>query len=351
MPITSSLIAWYLQHKRALPWRLTQDPYRIWLSEVILQQTRVNQGINYYYRFLEAFPDVQCLAAADEQEVLKLWQGLGYYSRARNLHQTAIQVVEQHKGVFPQSAVGLKKLKGIGDYTAAAIASICFGEAVAVLDGNVMRVISRLFAVDLPVNSSSGRKKLQAFTESLLDKERPALFNQAVMELGALVCTPRNPACDTCPLTFACEALKCGNVTRFPVKNPSREVTTRYLNYLVINFKNKEGEYLLLRKRTGNDIWKNLYDFPCIETIQPVEFPEVLELAGKQEIFMSLPFTVSKVSREFTHQLTHRRLLTRFIEISLQNFPVIPENFIPVKNEEITSFPLPRLIELYLQQR
>jgi len=348
MNITGSLLNWYNLNKRPLPWRETRDPYKIWLSEVILQQTRVAQGTDYYHRFLLAFPDVQSLAAADEQDVLKLWQGLGYYSRARNMHFTAKDVVENYHGIFPQSSAGLKKLKGIGDYTAAAIASICFDESSAVLDGNVARVISRLYAIDTPVDSNECRKIITKLANSLLDTHHPGTFNQAVMELGALVCTPKSPACDTCPMAFACEALKRNQVEKFPVKTPKKKPAIRHLNYLVISFIKDKEEFILMRRRTGNDIWKNMYDFPCIETAYASDMAVVLDTCVKSGFFGGFPFVVKQVSDEYIHQLTHQRLLARFIRIEVQGTPAIHENFTSVRKDQIAELPLPRLIDRYL---
>jgi len=348
MTLSESLLNWYSQNKRPLPWRETRDPYKIWLSEVILQQTRVAQGTDYYHRFLAAFPDVRSLAAAAEQDVLKLWQGLGYYSRARNMHHTAKEVVEKHNGIFPQSAAGLKKLKGIGDYTAAAISSICFNEPTAVLDGNVTRVISRLYALDLAVDSNEGRKTLTDLANSLLDTNHPGTFNQAVMELGALVCTPKSPACNTCPVAFACEALKRNQIENFPVKTPKKSPTVRHLNYVVISFTKDKQEFILMRKRTGNDIWKYMYDFPCIETEYASDASDVLERCVKSGLLGEFSFVVQAVSDEYIHQLSHRRLLARFIRIELQDMPKLHDNITAVKKDQIAELPLPRLIDRYI---
>jgi A/G-specific adenine glycosylase len=348
MNITESLLGWYAQNKRPLPWRETREPYKVWLSEVILQQTRVAQGTDYYHRFVLAFPDVQSLASASEQEVLKLWQGLGYYSRARNMHHSAKEIVEKHNGIFPSSAAGLKKLKGIGDYTAAAIASICFEEPTAVLDGNVARVISRLYAVDTAVDSNSGKSILTDFANSLLDVDQSGTFNQAMMELGALVCSPRTPACYTCPLAFGCEALKQNKTGDFPVKTPKKVATVRYMNYLVISFVQNGEELVLMRKRTGKDIWKNLYDFPCIETENSIETNDLLVLCEKQDAFFGLPYVVKQVSPEYIHQLSHRRLLAKFIKVELDGIPAISSSLVAVTKEKIADLPLPRLIDRYL---
>ena len=347
MTITESLLHWYSQNKRSLPWRETRDPYKIWLSEVILQQTRVAQGTDYYHRFLVAFPDVQSLAAADEQDVLKLWQGLGYYSRARNMHYTAKEVVGKHNGIFPDSSAGLKKLKGIGDYTAAAISSICFDESVSVLDGNVARVFSRLYAIDTPVDSNEGKKTITDLANNLLDTHHPGTFNQAVMELGALVCTPKSPICNTCPAAFACEALKRKQVESFPVKKQKKAPTIRHLNYLVISFTKDKDEFILMRKRTGNDIWKNMYDFPCIESGEASDPKDILESGVKSGLLGEFPFVVRHVSDEYIHQLSHRRLLARFIRIEVIGEPELPGNLMSVRKDLITELPLPRLIDRY----
>lgn len=348
MHLSQSLLNWYDLNKRMLPWRETRDPYKIWISEIILQQTRIAQGTDYYHRFLVAFPDVQSLATADEQDVLKLWQGLGYYSRARNMHYTAKEIVEKYHGLFPQSAEGLKKLKGIGDYTAAAIASICFDEPTAVLDGNVARVISRLYAIDTPVDSNEGRKIITNLTTNLLDANHPGTFNQAVMELGALVCTPKSPSCNTCPLAYACQALKHKQIENFPVKTPKKAATLRHLNYLVISFKKDNEEFILMRKRTGKDIWKNMYDFPCIETEDATDTAEILEASVKSGILEENAFLVKLVSDEYIHQLSHRRLLVRFIRIEVEGEPTLHDNIAVVNKVEIAELPLPRLIDKYL---
>ena len=348
MNLTESLLYWYNINKRPLPWRETRDPYKIWLSEVILQQTRVAQGMDYYHRFLIAFPDVQSLASADEQDVLKLWQGLGYYSRARNMHHTAKEIVEKHDGIFPESSAGLKKLKGIGDYTAAAIASICFDEPVAVFDGNVARVISRLFVIDTPVDTTIGKIQITDLATNLLDNNHPGTFNQALMELGALVCTPKSPACNTCPLSFACEALKRSETESFPVKTKKKSPTVRHLNYLVICFTKNKEEFVLMRKRTGNDIWKNLYDFPCIETENAAETASVLDQCENQKMFGGFPYIVKQVSGKYIHILSHRRLLAKFIRIEIRGVPDQTEDLIEIRKDRIAELPIPRLIDRYL---
>jgi len=351
MNMTESLLQWYSLNKRPLPWRKTRDPYKIWLSEVILQQTRVAQGMDYYHRFLVAFPDVQSLAIAEEQEVLKMWQGLGYYSRARNMHYTAKEVVEKMNGIFPETSAGLKKLKGIGDYTAAAIASICFNEPVAVLDGNVARVISRIYAHATPVDTNAGRIGMIHLADSLLDTSQPGTFNQAVMELGALVCKPKNPECDICPLAFGCEALKSNTVEKFPVKSPKKAPTTRHLNYLVISFVKNDEEFILMRKRTGDDIWKNMYDFPCIESEIPIEPEDVIKICVRQNLFSGKSFLVKHVSGEYIHQLSHRKLYARFISIQSNESPLVGKDITAFNKKELGVLPIPRLIDRYLASK
>ncbi len=341
-----TLINWYAENHRDLPWRHSPTPYQVWLSEVILQQTRVSQGHDYYLRFVEKWPSVTDLAQASEEEVLKMWQGLGYYSRARNLHQCAKQVVEQYKGLFPADYEKLKRLKGIGDYTAAAIASIAFNLPHAVVDGNVYRVLSRLFDIDTPININEGQQAFARLADELLNREQPGLHNQAMMEFGALQCTPKNPNCLHCPLQAQCLAFEHQTVLQRPVKLQKLKVTTRYFNYLVIRV--KDGLYL--HKRSSDDIWKNLYDFPCIESEKSMTVEEVLatewfaQLVGKQS------FVVTKTSPVFTHKLTHRTIIAQFIEIKLDEklLRIETKDLFLTRESDLGNYPIPRLIDLYL---
>ena len=262
--ISGLLIEWYDENKRNLPWRDTSDPYKIWVSEVILQLTRVAQGLNYYLQFVEQFPTVNALAESSEEDVLKAWQGLGYYSRARNLHQGAKDVVALHKSKLPASYKEIISIKGIGEYTAAAILSIAYNKPFAVVDGNVYRVLSRLFAIDTPIDMSAGKKQFAKLAQNLIDVSNPAKYNQAIMELGALQCTPVQPLCDSCPLQYLCVAKQLNMQSEFPVKSKKVKVRNRYLHYFHIEY---EG-YTYLNKRIGKDIWKNMYEFPLIETDQ-----------------------------------------------------------------------------------
>ncbi len=344
--IHDTLINWYAENHRDLPWRHDPTPYEVWLSEVILQQTRVNQGMDYYLRFIERWPTVTDLAKASEEEVLKMWQGLGYYSRARNLHHCAQQVVKEYDGRFPANFEQLKQLKGVGDYTAAAIASIAFNLPHAVIDGNVYRVLARLYDIDTPININEGQKLFTQLADELLNREQPGLHNQAMMEFGALHCTPKNPKCLSCPLQAHCLAFAHQTVLQRPVKLPKTKVTTRYFNYLVI--RTKDGIYL--HKRNNNDIWKNLYDFPCIESEKSLSAEEVIASEQFKQLIENKPFTIIKVSPVFTHKLTHRTILAQFIEIKLEKkiLRIETKDLFLTPEKDLGSFPIPRLIDLYL---
>ena len=344
--IHDTLINWYAENRRDLPWRHHPTPYQVWLSEVILQQTRVNQGWDYYLRFIEKWPTVADLAAATEEEVLKMWQGLGYYSRARNLHTCAKQVVEQYDGEFPADYEKLRKLQGIGNYTAAAIASIAFNLPHAVVDGNVFRVLSRLFDIDTPINTTEGQQVFARLADELLNREQPSLHNQAMMEFGALHCTPKNPNCLLCPLQSQCLAFERQTVVQRPVKLAKTKVTTRYFNYLVFRFEDK----IYLRKRSDNDIWKNLYDFPCVESPKALSVEDVLTSETFLQLIENISFTVTKTSSVYTHKLTHRTILAQFIEIKLSQelLRIKTKGLILTPERDLGNYPIPRLIDLYL---
>ena len=344
--IQDTIINWYEENHRDLPWRHNPTPYQVWLSEIILQQTRVNQGWEYYLRFIEKWPTVSDLAQASEEEVLKMWQGLGYYSRARNLNKCARQVVEQHGGQFPQDFEQLKQLQGVGNYTAAAIASIAFGLPHAVVDGNVYRVLARLFDIDTPININEGQKLFAQLADELLNRNQPGLHNQAMMEFGALHCTPKNPNCLLCPLQTQCLALANQTVLQRPVKLAKTKVTIRYFNYLVIRI----NDSVYLHKRSDNDIWKNLYDFPCIESQKPMTVEEVIASNDFIQLIENKPFTIIKISPILTHKLTHRTILAQFIEIKLEQklLQIQTKDLFLARKTELGSFPIPRLIDLYL---
>ena len=296
---------WYDAHGRDLPWRRTSDPYLIMLSEFILQQTQVSQGWDYYLRFAERFPTAERLAEADEEEVMRLWQGLGYYSRARHLHSAAKKVAEA--GSFPKDYIFVRALPGVGDYTAAAIMSFAFGEPYAVLDGNVQRVLSRYFGISEPVDSAQGKKLLRALADEMLDRQHPSLYNQAIMDFGALHCKPTSPLCDTCPLADTCQALRDHLVDKLPVKAKRTAIRDRYLTYIYV--RTQDGLTLLHRRGSG-DIWQGLFEFPLIESDKPLSAKEV-ELKINTTLHSSL-FTLHSIAYGIRHQLTHQRLHADF---------------------------------------
>lgn len=343
--IREKIKIWYDFHKRNLPWRNTQDPYRIWISEVILQQTRVAQGLDYYRRFVDRFPDVSALAAASEEEVLRLWQGLGYYSRARNLHQAAQMVMNEFDGHFPDDYQKILLLKGIGTYTAAAIASFAFNEAYPVLDGNVMRVLSRLFAVDLPIDSNEGKKALTAIAEKLLDRSAPAQHNQAMMEIGALQCVPTHPDCPSCPLSACCSAYALHKVEDYPVKSHVTKVRDRYIVYYYIRCK----ETIWLHHREAKDIWHGLYDFPFVELDHEPDDAEIVRalktiLADDVDVVLH-DHPVRKV-----HKLSHQTLHVAFLSVEIENPVPALDAYKRVSVTDWDRFPKPRLIQNYLQR-
>jgi len=336
------LISWYLEHKRELPWRFTKDPYAIWLSEIILQQTKVAQGLPYYNAFISTFPSVNDLANAPEEKVLKLWQGLGYYSRARNLHYTANYISEDLKGVFPTNYNDLLKLKGVGDYTASAIASICYKEPSAVVDGNVYRVLARFFGISTPINSSQGIKAFKKLAQELLDVSQPGTYNQAVMEFGARHCKPRNPDCSSCIFNDKCVALQKNIVAELPVKLKKTTIKKCYFNYFIIQ---SEENTILLQQRTKKGIWQQLYEFPLIETSEEIKLEqlqlleEFKELSNKHSFCSILLYNEKSV----IHKLSHRHLHTRFWIVEAKSNAV---KGIPI--ETIHKYPVPTLIENFI---
>ena len=380
MKIDGIIRGWYEKNRRDLPWRHTGDPYKIWLSEIILQQTRVQQGLNYYLDFIKVFPDVNSLALASEDKVLKQWQGLGYYSRARNLHRAAKDVVEQMEGEIPRTYDGLIKLKGVGNYTASAIASICFGEPRAVVDGNVSRVIARLYGVEEPINSTVGIKSIAFLAHELLDKDDPGNHNQAIMEFGALHCVPHSPDCSTCPLFHPCEARRTGRVDQLPVKIPKRKPVEQWMYFYIIIC---NGE-TLFSKRGTDGIWSSLYQFPVVESNLPLSEEEMLgtkldqlirgadyeregervPMSKSEGVPMSkserVPtgirslwpdkLTIGKISDPIRHQLTHRTIHARFIHVETGTWPdPLPAGWIKISLEQVDDFPVPRLINRYME--
>lgn len=338
---------WHRDHHRPLPWKGEKNPYLVWLSEIILQQTRVAQGLPYFERFRQRFPTVQDLAQATEEEVLKLWEGLGYYSRARNLHHSAKYIAKELNGVFPDNYEEIKKLKGVGDYTAAAIASFAFGQPHAVVDGNVYRVLSRFFADATPIDTTAGKKRFAALAGQLIDPQRPAEFNQAMMDLGAGVCTPVAPACEACPLAPHCEAKKKGLVSGLPVKAKKLKRKTRHFLYLVVH--HKGGLYI--RQRTGNDIWKNLYELPMIEMQKPLK--KLQDVKRLEAWFGQDVAAKIRMANRFRHELTHQRIEASFCELKVNDDFCAPEEecWQWITLNGLSDYAFPKLIINYFQQK
>ena len=322
------LLRWFSQYGRELPWRGIGDPYGIWVSEVILQQTRIDQGTDYWHRFMERFPTVEALAAASEDEVLRLWQGLGYYSRARNMHTAAQQIVEQ--GGFPRTIEGIHALKGVGDYIAAAVGSMAFGLPAATVDGNVYRVLARHYGIDVPINTTRGKHTFEALANELLPQDEAGTFNQAMMDFGATWCTPRSPRCDDCPFAETCDALRTGSVGQLPVKEKKLKIKERHLTYIYI----RHEEMTALRRRPAGDIWQGLWE------------PLLIEDAPLPDLGCPLSLLASNVK----HVLTHRVLLADFYFANPQSRPTLPPEYIWIKEQELDNYAQPRLIEKLLQQ-
>lgn len=374
MEFANTIISWFRENGRALPWRETRDPYAIWLSEIILQQTRIAQGWKYWERFMAQYPTVQDLAAAHEDEVLKLWQGLGYYSRARNLHTAAKQIVAL--GHFPDTLEGIKQLKGVGDYTAAAIGSFAFDIPAAVVDGNVYRVLARYFGIDTPINSTQGKKEFAALAQSLLPSSKAsdfqsslslvAAYNQAMMDFGAIQCTPQSPKCLLCPLAETCEAMRTNRVAELPVKQKTMKVKTRHLSYIYIRCK---GETAIHRRGEG-DIWQGLWEpFNASDIAEACASPSSAQASLSSTKFSTSLTKLSSFKKELAadlhlsnvdalqllaqdvkHVLTHRILLADFYLLETDAHPQLPDDYIWIKEEEIEDYGIPRLIELLLEK-
>jgi A/G-specific adenine glycosylase len=340
---SEKLVEWYHEHKRELPWRDTTDPYKIWLSEIILQQTRVNQGLPYFLKFVGKFPDVQSLASASEEEVLRLWQGLGYYSRARNLHKCAKQVVSSDGGQFPARYHDLLELPGIGEYTAAAIASFSTKEKVAVVDGNVFRVLSRIYGESLPVNSTQGKKRFNQIASELIPDQSPDIYNQAIMEFGALWCTPKTPKCSECVFSKQCIASVNSLQHELPVKIKQRASRKRFFNYFVV----KKGDSLLMKKREGRDIWNGLYDFYLVET---TKMRKPKELIASDSFLSRLTAGNPTISQDYKHTLSHQTIISKFVMIDIDQNSLVEEE--PLKyftTARIHDLPKPVLISQFLK--
>ncbi|HZH54076.1 MAG TPA: A/G-specific adenine glycosylase [Sphingobacteriaceae bacterium] len=360
-PFSAEIVRWYQENKRDLPWRHTRDPYVIWLSEIILQQTRVDQGRPYFERFLEQYPTVQAFSQASEDEILRLWQGLGYYSRARNMHRAAKQVMEHYQGQFPTAYHELLQLKGIGEYTASAISSFAADEARAVLDGNVFRVLSRYFGVDTPINSGAGKKVFQALAQEVLSENQPGLHNQAMMEFGALHCTPKKPDCLNCPLRLGCVAWENGTVGELPVKLKAKPARRRIFHYLLI----RDGDRILMNKRGAGDIWQNLYEFPLIEEISLIEESPSVSMdptssaaqPGSEKFFAELAqyvgphAEISLLEGPIKHVLSHQHLFAYFWSVRVLPSEIKKKaGWDYVDTKELNTLAKPKLIVSFLER-
>ena len=339
---SKKLLEWYNPAARNLPWKLSKDAYKIWLSEIILQQTRVEQGTPYYHAFVKQYPSIKKLANAPLDEVLKLWEGLGYYSRARNLHIAAKQVMESHKGKFPETHAEILQLKGIGNYTAAAIASFAFDLPYAVVDGNVYRVLSRVLGIETPIDTTEGKKQFEQLAQKLLDKKNPSVYNQAIMDFGATMCKPKNPLCGQCPFSSECKALELNKISLLPVKLKKLIKTERHLHYFVLYDK----DFIYIKQRHAQDIWKGLFEFPLEET------------DGNWSI------TDSKILQKINHQptlnvncitykqtLTHQYIHAYFYEIKLNKLPKTDSGYYKILKKNILDYAFPKIIRTYLKDR
>ena len=346
MPFTLVLLKWFAQYGRQLPWRDTDNPYYIWVSEVILQQTRVAQGLSYYLRFIERFPTVEALASAPLDDLMKVWQGLGYYTRARNLQAGAQQVMELYGGQLPQTYAELLKIKGLGTYSAAAVASFAFGEAVPAVDGNVYRILSRVFGVFTPIDTTQGRKEFFALAADLMDKQRPALFNQAIIDFGALVCTYRGSQCADCPQSVWCYAYRNNMVDKLPIKGQRVVVRSRYFYYLMLRYRNTT----FVRRRAERDIWHSLYEFPLIELSNQVSISELMDTTQWGDLLgADAQVEVLSVSEPIKHQLTHITLYATFIIAELRSVPYtlgLDYRCVPIGT--LADYSVPRVIDAYM---
>lgn len=340
MDFSSLLIKWYKENKRNLPWRKTTDPYKVWLSEIILQQTRVEQGLSYYLKFIQHYPTIDKLANATEEEVLKLWQGLGYYSRARNLYFTAKYIVNNYNSKFPNNYKEILALKGIGEYTAAAISSFSYNMPYPVIDGNVYRVLSRVFNISTPIDSTQGKKDFKELATELIDKNNPAEYNQAIMEFGALQCKPKSPNCSECIFIDNCLAYSNNTVDNLPVKEKKIKVRNRFFNYLVFT----DEQSILIKNRTEKDIWQGLFDFPLIESTKPIDQFQDLCL-DKYKVMNNLAIKSIDKSNEYIHILSHQKIHATFWSIKMNDINSIHTNELKILKSELEKYPVPKLIE------
>ena len=334
------------QNTRKMPWKGEKNPYKIWLSEIILQQTRVEQGWKYYEKFITVFPDINKLAAAKDEKIYKLWEGLGYYSRCKNLIETARFISKKLNGKFPETFEDILSLKGVGNYTASAIVSFAYNLPHAVVDGNVFRVLSRVFGIKNPIDSTEGKRLFSQLAFDLLDKGQPGIYNQALMDFGAVICKPQNPLCDNCVLKDHCFAYKKGFVNKLPVKEKEIKVTTRWFNYLVIGYNDK----IYIRKRIGNDIWRNLHEFILIETNADVPAKRLLARAEKEKILKKDSYKVVSISPLYSQQLSHQKIKGRFIKITIKKELVLA-GFKPVSLKQLSRHAFPRLLNAYFEKK
>jgi A/G-specific adenine glycosylase len=336
---------WYSQNKRDLPWRNTKNPYHVWVSEIILQQTRVAQGIGYYYRFIESFPTVFDLAKANEDDVLKVWQGLGYYTRARNMQVAAKMIIQDFDGKIPHDYESLLKIKGIGAYSAGAIASFAFQIPVPAIDGNVYRVISRIFGVFSSPQTAVGKREFHSLVLELMDKDKPDEFNQGLLDFGALQCVPRNPKCTICPINTYCYAYRNNVIDSLPVKGKKIDVKNRFFNYLLIRYM----DYTFISKRKGKDIWQSLYEFPLIETNAIEDLNQLTELDEWKRLFLDVKPLVVYSSPVVKHLLSHQNIFTRFVIVEIDSLSdIIVKEFIQVLTSEVENYSVPRVIDNFL---
>ena len=336
---------WFAVHKRDLPWRDTKDPYLIWISEIILQQTRVIQGLEYYNRFIERFPDVRSLAEAEQIEVLKYWQGLGYYSRARNLHEAAKDIFRRLNGIFPNRYNDVLALKGIGGYTAAAILSFAWNQPYPVVDGNVYRVLGRLFALDTPIDTGKGKKEYLELATLLMPPDQAGIHNQAIMEFGALQCIPQNPDCQSCPFVAQCLGYASGNLQQYPVKQNKTKIRNRYLHYFFIRL----GANTYIHRRSGKDIWEGLYEFPLIETKAPADFIDLkADIAFRQLFESSCQPVFFPETRQTKHILTHQILHATFYHVEIQAESAALKKYLKIPLSAFDEYPFPKLISVFL---
>ena len=342
MEFSNSLLQWYLQNKRDLPWRNITNPYPIWLSEIMLQQTRVAQGLPYFLSFIELFPTVTDLAKADEQTVLKLWQGLGYYSRARNMHKTAKYIAFELDGKFPNNYNDLLKLTGVGEYTAAAIASFAFNEVVPVVDGNVFRVLSRYFNIETDIASATAKKEFTSLAQELIPQNNPALFNQAIMEFGALQCTPKNPNCENCIFNDSCLALHLRKVSSLPVKLKKTKVANRYFNYVIFSDLHNNTR---INQRTQKGIWHNLYEFPVIELEQELSFEAIVAKIKLEFYDLIISDIYQYNEQQIIHKLSHQKLHINFYNLKIES--VLHDG---ISHENLRAYPFPIVIHNFIEK-